>query len=131
MCVLIFVKDTFKAYIHWSFVHSTGQFTFAILGKIQEESVYLWNLSTQPDHIGFFENESSRLGIRDKLNMNFVHRPQDFYQDLTLSQSTVDGMCADIEEALGDQIHNPFLRLQGELHDWYPTCFHASSDDCF
>ncbi|KAH9822523.1 hypothetical protein DFH28DRAFT_864089, partial [Melampsora americana] len=62
---------------------------------------HLWALAQRPGTIGLFDEESSKLGVKDTLNMFF------------LSNGDVSQLCRRLNEDFGEHLFNPFLRLKG------------------
>ncbi|KAH9823364.1 hypothetical protein DFH28DRAFT_922254 [Melampsora americana] len=81
--------------------------------ETQELTRHLWELAQRPGTIGLFESESGLLGIWDTLNITFVKQVQDLHRDLTKSKEVVAKLFKDLNEALKDNLFNPFIRLKG------------------
>ncbi|KAH9812707.1 hypothetical protein DFH28DRAFT_1061525, partial [Melampsora americana] len=73
----------------------------------------LWNLAQRPGNISQFDTKSAELGLRDSLNMSFVKMVQDFHQDRSMSSSSVEDICRDLNEQFQERLFNPFSRLKG------------------
>ncbi|KAH9821274.1 hypothetical protein DFH28DRAFT_923682 [Melampsora americana] len=82
----------------------------------KELTEHLWDLAQRPGTIGLFDETSSKLGVKDTLNMFFVKRIQDFYREPNLSNADVAELCGRLNEEFGDRLFNPFLRLKGDLN---------------
>ncbi|KAH9820336.1 hypothetical protein DFH28DRAFT_1079753 [Melampsora americana] len=80
----------------------------------KELTEHLWALAQRPGTIGPFDEELSKLGVEDTLDMFFFKRIQDCFRDPKLSNGDVTELCRRLNEDFGDHLFNPFLRLKGE-----------------